>query len=276
MQEISCHPMRFFADPVGKPPLLLMHGMLSSRNHWRLNEAALRSRYRLIIAELPGHGETRPSEPYDVRPDALVEAIEQARITLDIPRWHICGQSFGAGLVLRYALKYPEYVGALVWTNANRLLADPLTPDQLAVLHARADKVDQLGLEGIRSDRVYPGNARYFPAEIREILKHDADGSDYSIVADIIRHALGHVTVRDRVRSLRVPTLLVNGMRERAFQPWRQEAAEMLPFMEVVDLDGGHSINIEQAEAFNEAVMNFLPRYDSHLEVEKKVALCST
>src|SRR5690606_30627231 len=166
MHEINCHPMRFLVDPVGKPPLLLMHGFLSSRNHWRLNERALRSRYRLIIAELPGHGETARCDPADVTPDALAQSCERARLELDIPRWHICGQSFGAGLVLRYALSYPQHVGALVWTNANRLLADPLTPDQLAVLHARADKVDQLGLEGIRSDRVYPGNARYFPAEI--------------------------------------------------------------------------------------------------------------
>lgn len=272
MQEISCHPMRFFADPVGKPPLLLMHGMLSSRNHWRLNEAALRTRYRLIIAELPGHGETRPSQPMDVRPDALSEAIEQARLTLGISRWHICGQSFGAGLVFRYALNYPENIGALVWTNANRLLADPLTSEQLVVLHARADRVAQLGIEGIQSDRVYPGNARYFPDEMRELLKRDADGSDHMIIADIIRHALGHVSLRDRIAELRAPTLLVNGMRERAFQPWRKEAAEMLPSMEVVDLDGGHSINIEQAEGFNQAVLNFLPRYDSLLAPEQRAA----
>ena len=276
MQEISCHPMRFFADPVGKPPLLLMHGLLSSRNHWLLNEAALRTRYRLIIAELPGHGQTRPPWPMDVSPDALAETLEQARIALNIPRWHLCGQSFGAGLVLRHALKYPQSVGALVWTNANRLLAHPLSHEELNVLHMRADKMEKLGLEGIRSERVYPGTARYFPGEMRETLGRDADGSDYQMIAEIIRSSLGHVTVRDRVKGLRVPTLLVNGLRERSFQPMRYEAAELLPFMEVVDLDGGHSINIEQAEAFNDAVLDFLPQYDSLLELEQAPTLCAT
>src|SRR5690606_3771739 len=104
MHEIFCSPMRFFADEAGKPALLLMHGFMSSRNHWRLNEPALRSRYRLVIAELPGHGNTPPcTDPARISPDALSECIEQARRALNISRWHVCGQSFGAGLVLRYA-----------------------------------------------------------------------------------------------------------------------------------------------------------------------------
>lgn len=276
MHVINCHPMRFFADPEGKPPLLLMHGLLSSRNHWRLNEAALRTRYRLIIAELPGHGETRPAKPVDVRPDALAETLERARIALDIQRWHICGQSFGAVLVMRHALNHPQHVGALVWTNANRLIAPPLPPEEIKTLHDRADRVEQFGLEAIRRERVYPGTARYFPADIREVLARDADGADPEIIADILRNALGYVTLRDRLKDLRVPTLLVNGMRERAFQPWRHDAKEILPFMEVVDLDGGHSINVEEAEGFNKAVLHFLARYDHLLACEEKADMCWT
>jgi len=263
--------MGFYADPPGKPPLLLMHGFLSSRNHWRLNEERLRSRYRLIIAELPGHGETKPEGPVDVSPEVLVDAIEAARIALDIPCWHLCGQSFGAGLTIRYALRFPQHVGAMVWTNSNRIITDPLSTEGQQALTARADAIEIHGLEGIRRERVYPGKARYFPEEIRQILAQDADGSDPAIMVDIIRKAVGHVSVGDRLKDLTVPTLLINGFRERSFQQWRHRAAELLPTMEIIDLDGGHSINIEQAEAFNSASLEFLARHD-HLLAQEQFA----
>lgn len=276
MHEINCHPMRFLVDPVGKPPLLLMHGFLSSRNHWRLNERALRSRYRLIIAELPGHGETARCDPADVTPDALAQSFERARLELDIPRWHICGQSFGAGLVLRYALSYPQHVGALVWTNANRVLSESLSQEDISSLQQRAAKVEAGGLEAIRKERVYPGSARYFPSEMRELLARDADGCDPMVVTAILRKSLGFVSVRDRFPELRMPTLLVNGLRERSFQEKRNLAVELLPTMEVVDLDGGHSINIEQPDGFDAAVLEFLGRHDGLLADDEISALSGT
>lgn len=258
--------MRFLADPVGKPPLLLMHGFLSSRNHWRLNEPALRSRYRLIIGELPGHGETPPCrDPAKVSPERLSECFEEARIALDIPRWHVCGQSFGAGLILRYALRHPDRVAGLVWTNANRVLLDPLTAEQISHLDRRGDQIEKGGIEAVRKERVYPGSARYFPPEMRELLGKDADGSDPETIAAFIRKSLSHVSLRDTFRTLSVPTLLINGKLERGFQKWRNKASELLPTMEIVDLEGGHSINIEQAEAFNAACLGFLARHDELL-----------
>ena len=234
--------MRFLADPVGKPPLLLMHGFLSSRHHWLLNEPALRARYRLIIAELPGHGETPPcSDPARVSPDALAECFESARLALNIPRWHICGQSLGAGLVLRYAMQYPDSVGAIVWTNANRVLLDPLTPDQIKHMDLRGKDVEKGGLDAIRRERFYPGSARYFPDAIRELLVQDADSSDPATIAALIRNCLSHISLRNSFKTIAAPALLINGFRERGFQQSRNLAAELLPSMKIIDLDGGHS-----------------------------------
>jgi len=272
MREIFCSPMRFFADPPGKPALFLMHGFMSSRNHWRLNEPALRSRYRLVIAELPGHGNTPPcSDPAQISPDVLSECIEEARRALNISRWHVCGQSFGAGLVLRYALNHPEGVAALAWTNANRVLMGPLRPEEISQLHRRGDRVEQGGLDALRQERVYPGTARYFPPEMRELLGREADNCDPATIAAIIRHALSYVTVRDRFAQLAMPVLLINGLRERSFQTLRDQAAALLPSMEIVDLDGGHSINIEQPAAFDSALLDFLARHDKLLAPQSGV-----
>ena len=41
-----------------KPAVLLVHGFLSSNSQWITNKEALSSRYRLIMAELWGHGDS--------------------------------------------------------------------------------------------------------------------------------------------------------------------------------------------------------------------------
>ncbi|MFV0243830.1 MAG: alpha/beta fold hydrolase [Qingshengfaniella sp.] len=260
-------PIRFSADPPGLPPLLLVHGFYSSRNHWRLNLQALRRRYRIILAELPGHGQTPGcTDPVRLHPNALADTLDAGRRALGIVRWHICGQSFGAGLTLRHALRHPPSVGAQVWTNANRALAGPGTPQQVQAARDRRDQLVQEGLAALRRETFHPRFARRFPPDLREILARDADGCDLATIVALMDHTLPVLPLADRLADTTVPTLLINGLKERRFQPQRDLATRLLPQMEVVDLDGGHSINIEQPAAFDAAVLAFLARHDPLLD----------
>ena len=66
------------------------------------------------------------------------------------------------------------------------------------------------------------------------------------------------LSMRDQFHRTAVPTLLVNGAWEKAFQPVAQFAGEQLPAMQRVDLDGGHTINAENPAGFNRAVCEFV------------------
>lgn len=87
MLEVADLSIRFLADPPRKPALSLVHGFLSSRHHWLLNLSDLRQHYRIILAELPGHGDTSGcTDPCAWHPEAMVEALDAGRKALDIPR----------------------------------------------------------------------------------------------------------------------------------------------------------------------------------------------
>src|SRR5690606_27048099 len=112
--------------------------------------------------------------------------------------------------------------------------------DQRAALEQRAVQLEREGHEALKRERIYPGKARYFPDHMREILTRDADGVDIPTIVGLLRHALPHVSLKDRLGTLSMPLLLINGRFERNFQPMRTVAAQLLPSMEIVDLDGGH------------------------------------
>ncbi|TJZ90926.1 alpha/beta fold hydrolase [Paracoccus gahaiensis] len=252
------------ADPEGRPPLLLLHGFLSSRNHWQPN-AALSRQFRCIRVELPGHGlSPAPDEAAAYHPDALVASLEAVRRDLGIDRWFMCGASFGAGLTLRYALTHPTRVIAQAFTNANAALRPDWTGEMLTAHEQRIDDVARHGRAALRRFPYHPAHARRFPPELRATLAADADACAVTGILHLMRQAMTRLSVMDRFAQMPVPTLLVNGLRERSFQPTRARAATALPALQVADLEGGHSINIEAPAAFDAALIRFFTSVDAH------------
>src|SRR5712692_8218440 len=80
-------------------PLLLFHGGFGSWTHWLRNIPELARHYRVIVANLPGLGESdaapRPHTP-SVLAAIVVDGI--ARILAPDERFHLAGFSFG-GLI---------------------------------------------------------------------------------------------------------------------------------------------------------------------------------
>ncbi|MCF8483406.1 MAG: hypothetical protein K9H25_23525, partial [Rhodospirillum sp.] len=68
---------------------------------------------------------------------------------------------------------------------------------------------------------------------------------------------LPHLGLARELARTSVPTLLVNGRWESRFQPLRDWAAKTMPDLSIVDLVGGHSVNIEQAKGFEPAALAF-------------------
>jgi pimeloyl-ACP methyl ester carboxylesterase len=63
------------------------------------------------------------------------------------------------------------------------------------------------------------------------------------------------------IKDLRVPTLLVCGERETRFMALRAFAEHEIPGLQVVGANAGHAVNIQAAEVFNTAVIDFLGRH---------------
>ncbi len=236
----------------------MVHGLLVTREIWKPN-LDLSRHYRLIRIDLPGHGDSpAPQQPEQARPENLIEALDRLRTSLGIARWHLCGQSFGAGLVLGYALAFPEACARVIFTNANAALRETETEAQIEARRSLALTVRHGGTDTLRKLPYHPANARRFPADLRETLSEQADLVAPESLALLMQESLPRLSVRDRLAELSVPTLLINGQAERKFQPLRDWLSTTHPEIAITDLPGGHSVNVECPEAFNKAAKEFL------------------
>jgi len=241
------------------PHLLLVHGICSSRAQWRPNLAGLAEVSRPVVVELLGHGRSAsPAEPEAYTVAAYVARFEAIREDLGAERWAICGQSFGAGLTLNYALTHPARILGQVFTNSASALArrNPAITDEMRL--ARLAGFEDRGRAALEAMPFFPKRSGRLAPAVEAELMADAERISLTGVAQGLRYTAPGLSVIDRFAQTRVPTLLVNGRREKSFQPVRDEAARLLPALQVVDLDGGHPVNLDQPEAFNDAVRAFL------------------
>jgi pimeloyl-ACP methyl ester carboxylesterase len=245
----------------GRPWLLLVHGFLSSRAQWRPNLAALGAVAAPVTIELLGHGRSDSpagDEAYTV--GAYLSRFEALRRRLGAERWVVCGQSFGAGLTIRYALEHPERVIGQVFTNSVSGLSPPMGGES-ADREARAAALEAGGRPAVEALPFYPRPSRRLPPAFWEDLVADGELIEPAGIARALRATVPGLSVAADLGRIAVPTLLVNGMREAAFQPLRDLAVREIPGLEVVDVPaGGHSVNLDSAAAFDAAVCAFLAR----------------
>src|SRR3954453_3136079 len=88
-------------------PVVLVHGLRTSRTMWRSQlEALARSGRPAVAVDLPGHG-TRLDEPFTL--DESVETVSRAVHALG-GRAFVVGLSLGGYVAIRHAARHPEQV----------------------------------------------------------------------------------------------------------------------------------------------------------------------
>ncbi|MGY0519055.1 alpha/beta fold hydrolase [Pseudomonas aeruginosa] len=102
-------------------PVIMIHGSgpgVSAYANWRLTFPSLSENFRVIAPDMVGFGFTERPEDYDYCMDNWVTHIIGLMDALDIKKAHLVGNSFGGGLAIATALRYPERVNRLVLMGA--------------------------------------------------------------------------------------------------------------------------------------------------------------
>jgi pimeloyl-ACP methyl ester carboxylesterase len=94
-------------------PIFLLHGSFASLHTWEQWQQELSPYYQTISLDFPGHGLTGPDSlrRYSTMDYShLVHALAQK---LNLPKYHVAGNSMGGGVALQLASDHPEQVLSL-------------------------------------------------------------------------------------------------------------------------------------------------------------------
>lgn len=238
-------------------PLILLHGLGSSQNDWLMQQIALVPRYRTLAVDLRGHGKS-PKPPGPYRIPAMAADVARLLTRRDAYPAHVIGLSLGGAVAQQLALDWPHLVRSLILVNtAARFMSDDRQQRlmglrrMIGIYLGSMDSVAQAVAE-----RLFPRpeQAAWRRETAQRIAANDLRAYRAALWA-IVRFDL-----RDRLREIRCPTLVVAGDEDTTVpMAAKRLLAERIPGsrLEIID-HSGHATPIDQPEAFNRVMLRFL------------------
>lgn len=257
------------------PPLLLVHGLMTSSYSWRYVLAPLGERFTVYAPDLPGNGSTDAQVDRPYHPDAIAEWIGEVQRTLGIRGGAVIGNSMGGYLCMRLALRDPAAMSRLVNVHSpgvpearlyalgallavpgvKALLARAARRKPLRWVHRNVHYFDE-SLKSLEEARAY-GAPLATPAGARAFVKHLGE----TMAVGPIRAFQAELRARQARREpFPVPLLLVYAERDPMVPPrFGDVFAQRLPDAQLVRLpEASHFAHVDAVARFLPPVLEFL------------------
>jgi pimeloyl-ACP methyl ester carboxylesterase/ketosteroid isomerase-like protein len=230
------------------PAMLLSHGYGAACRMWDGQIAAFAGRYRVIVWDMRGHGESAdPRDPALYSQELTVGDMAAVLDACGEERAIVGGLSLGGVMSLAFHLAHPERVRALMLFDTGPGFRNPDARRQWNErAEARARDLEAKGL----------AESGGGGAETRLGRHRSARG--------LARAARGMLTQQDSrlidtLPHIAVPTLVLVGSEDKNFLAAADYMAGKIPGAKKIVIPGaGHAANLDQPAAFNQAVDEFL------------------
>jgi pimeloyl-ACP methyl ester carboxylesterase len=252
-------------------PLVFVHEFAGEVRSWDPQVNFFARRYRTIAYNARGYP---PSDvPDDVKAYSQQQAADDIRGLLDalgIAKAHVCGLSMGGYATLHFGLSYPDRALSLVVAGCGygSVVTDRegFKKDSDLV----AQRFERDGMAAV---------AEFYSRGPTRVQFQDKDPRGWQVFHDLLAagSAKGHMlTLRgvqmtrpsvfelgDRMETLNVPTLVVTGDEDDpCLEPGIFMKRKIPTSGLVVMPKAGHTINLEDPDLFNRAVLDFLTAVD--------------
>jgi len=246
--------------PDGAPWVTMSNSLATTHRMWDAQMDAFTKQYRVLRYDKRGHGETEVAPgPYSFELLADVLALLDA---LQITRTHFVGLSMGGMTGMTMAVRKPSVLRTLV-------LCDTTSKDPLGDPALWQQRIDAVRTAGSMEALVESTLARFLTPDTVKTRPEDADavrtmGRNTTIEGYIACcQAIAKLNLTDRLPGITIPTLVVVGADDPATTvEMAKTIHQHIAGSELVILKyAAHLSNLEQADAFNEAVLGFLDRH---------------
>lgn len=237
----------------GAPWLTFSHSLACSLRMWDGQVAAFKDRFRILLYDTRGHGASEaPAGPYSL--DLLAEDLRKLLEDLRIKRTHFVGLSMGGMIGQTVALKDPGVFDRVVLADTGHAQ----TPETQKQWEERIRTAETKGMQPL----VQPTLERWFTKDFRDkpIVKSIGDLIQSTPVPGYVGccHAISKLNTTARLKEIKRPVLAIAGEQDAA-APGTRYIGENVPGAKLVMIpQAAHIANIEQPEAFNRALREFL------------------
>ena len=241
------------------PVVVLSHSLASSMVMWQPQLELLESHFRVLRYDMRGHGKSEATDgAYTL--DQLAADVISLLDTLNMDFVHFVGLSIGGMIGQCLALDYADRLQSLTLCDTAPVIPEEAKP----LFEERLNKARDKGLKALVEETL----GRWFtlpflkrnPAEV-EMIRSQILATPLAGFIGCSKAILG-LNYLERLAEIKLPTLIIVGEDDLG-TPMAASAAmhERIQNSKMVVLPAAaHLSNIEQAEAFNAALLGFLKK----------------
>jgi pimeloyl-ACP methyl ester carboxylesterase len=249
-------------------PLVFVHGGFVDSDMWAPQIEHFSSNYRITTYDLRGHGRTGVSDLSTYTMATFANDLAALLDALEIENPILCGLSLGGMIVQEYAVRYPEKLKALILADTavsvsltlnDKLQRYVLFPRWAMLLTIRMMSVEKFTrfsfwLARITRSEGWFGEDESTRDYVERCMLQMDDGEYLKIYGAIYAFKLLPL------EKITCPVLVLNGEHEsKSVFRHTEEILHRVPQAEARVVPGaGHTSNMENPEAFNQLVDEFL------------------
>lgn len=239
----------------GDTALVFVHGWTADIRSWRFQVPAFAGKMRLILIDLPGHGQSdKPHEDYTM--DFFARAIDAVLKDAGVRKAVLVGHSMGTPVIRQFYRLYPEKTAGLVAVDG-ALRRFPMTQVQLDRFVARFSGPDFKANHAKFIAGMFTKNT---PAAVRKDLLETLPTAPQEVAVSAMKAMFTPAIWKDD--PITVPLLAVVARSPGWTADYEAYVRKLGPDVEYRSVDGvGHFLMLEKPDAFNGILMEFLRKH---------------
>ena len=254
--------------------ILLIPGAWSTYRFWNRVLPLLSKHFRILALDYLGAGDSdKPRSGFDYTVEEQADLIVRMMDALQVSKVHIVGTSYGGGIALNLAARYPDRVGGIVSIEGNGmkhkkvpyrpmkdLLKWPLV-GEIPISVTRSGLLDRTIAKGVMGGAWNPLNDQE-RKEIVEIISQTNKTASRVSWYRISRTLVTSKDFAEEAKGIRIPILYLYG-ENSGYREMAEANAEFLkthlPQVEVFCLrDGIHNLELQKPEEVAKFILDFL------------------
>ena len=227
--------------------VMMLHGLFGALSNWEPTIQALKPGYRVLVPMLPIYDMPLISASIE----GLKKYVEAFVAELNLPPFHVMGNSLGGHIALVYTLSHPEMVKSLILTGSSGLFENSL-----------GGSFPKRGSYEYIRERV--GYTFYDPATasdelVQEVFETTKSVSKCMSIVAIAKSAQRHNVAAELYR-IEAPALLIWGLNDTITPPHvAHEFNRLIKNSRLSFIDQCcHAPMMERPVEFNEILLSFL------------------
>jgi 3-oxoadipate enol-lactonase len=240
------------------PAVILLHPLPLDRRMWIYQRMLLAANYKTIAMDFRGLGLSRTKgEPVEMA--TLSADVNNLMKREQVERATVIGLSIGAMVAQYFTDEHPEKVEAMVVAGTNPGVTSPAVQAKFSERIAGYNSTDARSYYESSLPAIFSQEFSSTPLGRSLLAAYYASSSqlDFRCVGNLYA-AIKEFDMTDRIHTIKAPTLVLAGEKDRAHGDSRTVAEKISGATFVSVPAAGHTVALENPVVFNDALMTFL------------------